>query len=240
VDPRPTREEAARVLGISAAASAGDVKRAYRQLVRDHHPDAGGDPETFQRVQTAYERLAVAADDEPPLVARGRPSRRPAPFTTAGAGLDLTRIDWDAPLPDEGEPLGVDSLARWLAGDGALRAVDATSRAPGSRLNRVARHLATELTSTLRLRPSAPPGDAVVIELVAATRRARRSLEHISAEDGWVRTRGSSTTTLRTTVGPGPSVRTTALLAAVAADELLERLGWPLGSWSADLTVDAR
>jgi curved DNA-binding protein CbpA len=42
-----TREEAVRILGLPPSADRDTVKRAYRQLVRSHHPDAGGDPATF-------------------------------------------------------------------------------------------------------------------------------------------------------------------------------------------------
>jgi curved DNA-binding protein CbpA len=33
---------------------------AYRRLVKLHHPDAGGDPEQFHRIQQAYDQ-AVAS-----------------------------------------------------------------------------------------------------------------------------------------------------------------------------------
>ena len=34
-----------------------DVERRYRGLVKRHHPDAGGDPEEFRRIQWAVEVL---------------------------------------------------------------------------------------------------------------------------------------------------------------------------------------
>ncbi len=43
------------VLGVSQTASPDDVRAAYRGLVRQHHPDAGGDPEKFLAIQRAYE-----------------------------------------------------------------------------------------------------------------------------------------------------------------------------------------
>jgi hypothetical protein len=52
------RREAARVLGVDADAEPAVVRSAYRESVKDVHPDAeGGDREAFQRVNEAYERL---------------------------------------------------------------------------------------------------------------------------------------------------------------------------------------
>jgi curved DNA-binding protein CbpA len=45
------------LLGVSAAASWGEVKRAYRKRALQHHPDKGGDAEKFKTLQNAYERL---------------------------------------------------------------------------------------------------------------------------------------------------------------------------------------
>jgi hypothetical protein len=55
---RLARREAARVLGVDADAEPAVVRRAYRESVKEVHPDAaGGDTEAFQRVNEAYERL---------------------------------------------------------------------------------------------------------------------------------------------------------------------------------------
>nr|WP_244605501.1 J domain-containing protein [Halorussus marinus] len=51
LDPR---EAAFAVLGVSPGASAPEVKRAYREKVKEVHPDHGGDRERFQRVREAY------------------------------------------------------------------------------------------------------------------------------------------------------------------------------------------
>jgi DnaJ-class molecular chaperone len=46
------------VLGVPQNATADDIKKAYRKLAREHHPDKGGDPEKFKKVQEAYEVLS--------------------------------------------------------------------------------------------------------------------------------------------------------------------------------------
>lgn len=45
------------VLGIARSSPDLVVKSAYRALVRRHHPDMGGNPETFKQIQTAYEAI---------------------------------------------------------------------------------------------------------------------------------------------------------------------------------------
>jgi len=52
------RREAARVLGVDVDAEPAAVRRAYRESVKEAHPDTeGGDEEAFHRVNEAYERL---------------------------------------------------------------------------------------------------------------------------------------------------------------------------------------
>jgi DnaJ-domain-containing protein 1 len=41
-------------LGVSVGASRGEIKRAYRDRVKEVHPDQGGDEDAFRRVREAY------------------------------------------------------------------------------------------------------------------------------------------------------------------------------------------
>jgi len=45
------------VLGVKEDAGAREINAAYRRLVKEHHPDKGGDPAVFQRVTEAYNVL---------------------------------------------------------------------------------------------------------------------------------------------------------------------------------------
>jgi DnaJ-class molecular chaperone len=45
-------------LGVGDKATADEIKKAYRKLASQHHPDKGGDTAKFQEIQTAYDILS--------------------------------------------------------------------------------------------------------------------------------------------------------------------------------------
>jgi len=48
------------ILGVPKGASEDEIKRAYRKLAMQHHPDRGGDQNKFQQIQQAYDVLGDA------------------------------------------------------------------------------------------------------------------------------------------------------------------------------------
>ena len=57
VAPDRQRVEALGILELSWGASMAAVKAAHRRLVKRHHPDMGGDAESFRRINAAYQLL---------------------------------------------------------------------------------------------------------------------------------------------------------------------------------------
>jgi molecular chaperone DnaJ len=45
-------------LGVPKTATAEEIKKAYRKLAREHHPDQGGDEVRFKEIQGAYDLLS--------------------------------------------------------------------------------------------------------------------------------------------------------------------------------------
>jgi curved DNA-binding protein len=71
-------------LGVDRNAGPDEIKRAYRKLASQHHPDRGGDTKTFQDIQAAYDTLSDpnrrAAHDNPGFGGMGGGFRADAPF----------------------------------------------------------------------------------------------------------------------------------------------------------------
>lgn len=79
------RREALRLLGLQDPVERSQVVSAYRRLARQHHPDLGGDPDTFRSLTVARDLLLADARSDAvgarspagrDVTVRQRPSRR--------------------------------------------------------------------------------------------------------------------------------------------------------------------
>lgn len=46
------------ILGLKKGASSDEIKKAYRKLAHQHHPDKGGNAEKFKEISKAYQELS--------------------------------------------------------------------------------------------------------------------------------------------------------------------------------------
>lgn len=46
-------------LGLEPTATDAEIKKAFRRLAKQHHPDRGGDAEEFKNIQRAYEQIGT-------------------------------------------------------------------------------------------------------------------------------------------------------------------------------------
>ena len=101
------------VLGVSRDATTSEIKAAYRQLVKLHHPDAGGDSERILALNAAWELLGDREkrrvyDQHHSSSADVREEARRRGVRNAQASQAARRASGNAAAED-------DALATWLA-----------------------------------------------------------------------------------------------------------------------------
>lgn len=83
-------------LGIDEKANTDEIKKAYRKLASQHHPDKGGDTKKFQEIQTAYDTLSNDEKRQRYDMERkgfgGHPGGAHFTWHTTGGGPDLNDI----------------------------------------------------------------------------------------------------------------------------------------------------
>lgn len=238
-----TRAEAFRILGLRPGADVRAVKRAYRRLARRSHPDAGGDPDSFHQVRSAYERLLPPRDGTP-QPPRGRGSRTrgadwadPPTRRFSDEVVDTATVDWDRAVPDRAAfraDTGHLSVLLASPAAGPVHPVTGRSRGPRSVLNPLVPFLDPDLTASWRIGVATErgiTGHDIEIRLRAWSRGARRRIDAGETPAGWVVERGSSSTTMVRILHPSPDRRVSAVRATRTLAALLEDIGWPLETW---------
>ena len=96
------------LLGVSATATAEEIKLAFRRLALQHHPDKGGSSAEFQRIHAAAEALGAAGGGERPCV---------APRATANAQQQQQEDVEPLPVPSAAA-LGHEAARGWRLAEG--------------------------------------------------------------------------------------------------------------------------
>jgi molecular chaperone DnaJ len=75
------------VLGVSENATQEEIKKAYRNLAKENHPDKGGDEELFKKISVAYDTIG----DENKRILYD--NQRKNPFANMGGGMGTSMND---------------------------------------------------------------------------------------------------------------------------------------------------
>ncbi|WP_393916355.1 DnaJ C-terminal domain-containing protein [Halostreptopolyspora alba] len=158
------------ILGVPTDATPEQIARAFRELARRHHPDAGGDHDAFARLRAAYETLAGSPEYA------ARPSAPEATRTRRGTRIPV-RVRGAAPRR------GADTRADlWLGLGEAVYGTTTTVEVRGERRATVEVPPATAHGHRLRVsgmgepgQHGGPPGDLLVTVRVRPHPTYRRS-----------------------------------------------------------------
>jgi curved DNA-binding protein len=113
-----------KTLGVGRDASQDEIKKAFRKLARQHHPDAGGDEAKFKEINEAYE---VLSDEKKKALydQYGTANENQIPWGGAG-GAGGANINWEDIFGGAGMGGGTggfewsDILHNIRSGDGAF------------------------------------------------------------------------------------------------------------------------
>ncbi len=233
-------EEALDVLGLRGPVDAATVKRAYRRLARQLHPDAGGDANEFHRVRTAFEAIGggTAATRGPAPqehVASVEERWWDAPGAWHDGEAARSDVDLDRELPSQGAVrMDLDLLASLLTGGDPVASVQLHSRAPGSRLHHIITWLQPDLLAEVSISPAVTgprPGHDILVAVRSGGGKGRRLLAAAATPGSWTRARGSESVRLQRRFRPCRDPRDTAARLAREVSDALETVGWPLGEW---------
>lgn len=115
--PHPESSNFHERLGVDADASPDDINKAFRGLAKEHHPDVGGETETFQRILEAREILTspeknnlvpkqeeVVTPAEPETDTKLETDARIAEIKKELDETEVVQKPETKPVPPDGEP----------------------------------------------------------------------------------------------------------------------------------------
>ncbi|HAM14803.1 MAG TPA: molecular chaperone DnaJ [Eggerthellaceae bacterium] len=108
-----------KTLGVSKNATADEIKKAFRKLARENHPDAGGSEEAFKDINEAYE---VLSDEKKRKLydQYGTANANQVPYGWGGAGPGGASVNVSFDDLFGGASSWSDILERLRSGEGAF------------------------------------------------------------------------------------------------------------------------
>lgn len=157
-----------KTLGVDRSASADEIKRAFRKLAMQHHPDRGGDEARFKEIQAAYDVLG----DPQRRAEYDRPQPQGFRFS-AGPGFGPGQFDFDQIFNMFGADMGRRAmrsqvrLSLWITlrdvAQGGRRTLN-VSTAAGSNLVEIEIPAAIEDGATVQYSKMAPDGSDLLVQ----------------------------------------------------------------------------
>lgn len=113
-----------KILGLEPDASKEEVKGAYRDLVKQHHPDKGGDPEKFRKINKAYRGITRTDTESRAVLSRdAKPKEITGPQTkTVAKNSLLSKLQTGLSLAGElkGKTTGKENMPSIFSPEGYL------------------------------------------------------------------------------------------------------------------------
>ncbi len=175
-------------LGVPRTASQDEIKRAYRKLASQHHPDRGGDTQKFQEIEEAYRTLS----DSQSRAAYDNP--RTAFGQSGFGGFNSQHFDFDQIFQMFGQRTGFGQQTRRPARMNLWISIRDVAQ-PGPRTVSVGTENGTQMVE-VTIPPGIEDGDSVQYPKLAPNAQDLIVTYRIRPDANWIRSGSSVTTTV--------------------------------------------